>query len=292
MTGYERSRTFFNWAFENPDLVRPQHIAIYFFAQEHHNRLGSKDKFAFPSQMTMEAVGISQYKTYIKYFRELISFGFIEILQESKNQYSANIISLPHSINALPKNTKALDKAFIIHKAKQDQSNIQSEGEGDDISEGESDTSITKQINNKPINKETKKPISIFLDDETFKRGDISKMGPKGKIRHYWTEEQGEPWKPTYNKSVDYFIAKIRKKIKTDARNQGTIVEPSDDEIVHLFRQIAESSGNWHVSNHYCIDYWNDNFSKVTRAFKAPKRNGKISVAEAMANMDPEFLME
>ena len=29
-TQYELSRQFFDWAFENPDLVKPSHIAVYF----------------------------------------------------------------------------------------------------------------------------------------------------------------------------------------------------------------------------------------------------------------------
>lgn len=144
MTSYDLSRNFWNWAFENPEKIQPAHAAIYLFAVEHCNRLGWKDKFGFPSQMTMDAVGISKYQTYTKYFNELVEFGFIKMIQKSKNQYSANIISL---MCALPKNGKALDKAFIKHGVKH------SEGEG--VSEGksnhESEGSIIKQYNQEPL---------------------------------------------------------------------------------------------------------------------------------------------
>jgi len=145
LNSYELSRRFFDWCFENPDLVCPDHVAIYFFAIEHCNRLGWKDKFGFPSQMTMEALGIKKHQTYIKYFRELIEYGFIKLIQESKNQYSANIISLQ---TAMPENGKALDKALIKHGAKQTESTGQSTGQ--------SKVHIDKQeTNNKePINKE------------------------------------------------------------------------------------------------------------------------------------------
>jgi len=123
MNGYELSRNWFDWSFENPELVSPSHTAIYFFAIEHCNRLGWKDKFGFPSQLAMDAIGIKKHQTFIKHFTDLIDWGFIKLIQKSKNQYSANVISL---ISALPKNGKALDKALVTHEAKQSQSNGQS----------------------------------------------------------------------------------------------------------------------------------------------------------------------
>ena len=112
---YELSRNFWNWAFDNPEKIKPNHSAIYFFAIEHCNRLGGKEKFGFPSQMTMEAIGIKKHQTYIKYFNELVDYGFFKLIEKSKNQYSANIISL---IRATPKKGKALDKANIKHRTK------------------------------------------------------------------------------------------------------------------------------------------------------------------------------
>jgi hypothetical protein len=40
MNGYDLSRNFFDWCFENPEKVSPNHSAIYFFAIEHCNRWG------------------------------------------------------------------------------------------------------------------------------------------------------------------------------------------------------------------------------------------------------------
>lgn len=130
MNSYELSRNWFDWCFENPEKINPNHTAIYFFALEHQNRLGGKEKFGFPSQMAMEAIGIKKHQTYIKYFNELIEFGFIKLIEKSKNQYSANIISISQ---AMTKKGKALDKAFIKHVAKQTESN------------GQSNSSIDKQ---------------------------------------------------------------------------------------------------------------------------------------------------
>lgn len=123
MNGYDLSRNWFNWCFENPELVRPIHSAIYFFAIEHCNRLGWKDKFGFPTSMAMEALGIKKWHTYINALNDLIEWKFIKLIEKSKNQYSSNIITI---ISASPKNGKALDKALSKHRAKQGQSTGQS----------------------------------------------------------------------------------------------------------------------------------------------------------------------
>ena len=123
MTSYELSRNYFDWCFENPEKISPNHTAIYFFAIEHCNRLGWRDKFGFPTQMAMDAIGIKKNQTYTRYLNELVDFGFIKMVQKSTNQYSANIISL---ISAKPKNGKALDKAIVRHGVKQTESMWQS----------------------------------------------------------------------------------------------------------------------------------------------------------------------
>ena len=156
-TGYELSRQWFDFSFENPELIKPIHTAIYFFACEHCNRLGGKEKFGLPSIMTMEAIGVKSHNTYMKAFNDLIEWGFIELHQKSKNQYSANIIGISKYNKALD---KALDKAFIKHDTKQSESTIQST---DDI-----DKPIT--INNKPINK---KKIDLDVIDLDVKCKDL-----------------------------------------------------------------------------------------------------------------------
>jgi len=115
MNSYDLSRNFWNWAFDNPEKISPNHAAVYFFAIEHCNRLGWKEKFGFPSQMTMDAIGIKKHSTYIRYFNDLVEFGFFELIQKSQNQYSSNIICLT---NAMPKKGEAMDKAILNHRDK------------------------------------------------------------------------------------------------------------------------------------------------------------------------------
>lgn len=140
MNSYELSRKWFDWSFENPELISPNHSALYFFAIEHCNRLGWRKKFGFPTEMAKDAIGIKSYKTYINTLNDLVSWGFIEMVERSKNQYSANIIALVEFTEALD---KALDKAMLKHVSKQDESTCQSTDE--------SIVSIDKHINIKPI---------------------------------------------------------------------------------------------------------------------------------------------
>ena len=150
MNGYELSKGWFDFAFENPEKINPSHSAIYFFAIEHCNRMGWKTKFGFPSQMAMDAVGIRKNETYIRYFNDLVEWGFFELIERSRNQYSANIIRLGH---AHPKNGEALGKAIRKHGGKQTDST--------GVSTGESKGSIDKPITLEPNNLKTEKQKSV-----------------------------------------------------------------------------------------------------------------------------------
>lgn len=120
MNSYELSRTWFDWCFENPEKINPNHSALYFFAIEHCNRLAWKSKFGLPTEMAKEAIGIKSYKTYIKTLNDLVDWGFIKMIEKSKNQYSSNIVALVKNDKALD---KALDKAISKASKKQVKSN-------------------------------------------------------------------------------------------------------------------------------------------------------------------------
>lgn len=137
MNGYDLSRKWFDWCFENPERISPNHTALYFFIIEHCNRLGWKAKFGLPTTMVKEAIGIRSYNTYINTLNDLVDFGFVVMIEKSKNQYSSNIVALSNFDKA---HDKALDKALIKHTTKQVEST------------SKSIVSINKQetINNKP----------------------------------------------------------------------------------------------------------------------------------------------
>ena len=159
MNSYELSRNWFNYCFDNPEKVKPAHTAVYFFSIEHCNRLGWKEKFGFPSQMVMEAVGIKNWRTYSKVLNDLVDFGFIKMIEISKNQYSSNIIAIVKNTKAP---TKALDKALQKHSTKQGQSTV----------------SIDKQLNKEQV---TTISVETFL--LWFNKKKELNNGVKGKFK-------------------------------------------------------------------------------------------------------------
>ena len=192
MNGYELSRNFWNFAFDNPEKVRPYHIAIYFFSIEHCNRLGWKKKFGFPTSMVMEATGIKSYNSYKKYFDDIVDWGFFDVIEYSKNQYSSNIIALSLKEKALD---KALDKALIKHGTKQ----------------SESTCSIDKQETSKQINKEQAPPsleeVILYFDENGYTKESATKMF------EYYEESRkprGRVWKDGRGNTVKNWKQKAR----------------------------------------------------------------------------------
>lgn len=175
---YTLSRNFFDWSFENPEKITPSHTALYFFAIEHCNRLGWKEKFWFPSQMAMEAIGIKSYNTYSKVFWELVEWKFFSIIQKSVNQYSANIIAISKNDKAT---NKALDKALIKHKWKQHESTSESNDSIDIQDTNVPDTNI--QYTNTNVWEQ-----ALELVKEDFWNKDINELLEtiKGQVEFLW----------------------------------------------------------------------------------------------------------
>lgn len=143
MNAYELSRNWFDWCFENPEKINPNHSAMYFFIIEHCNRLGWKEKFGLPMQMTKDAIGISNYRTFSKTFNDLVDWGFIVLHKKAVNQHSSNVVALAKNAKA---KSKALDKAMLMHSQKQVRDTV----------------CINKQYNQEHINKETKDSVFSF----------------------------------------------------------------------------------------------------------------------------------
>jgi len=206
MDSFTLSRNWFNFSFENPELIKPSHSAIYFFAIEHCNRLGNKDKFGLPTTMVMEAIGIKSYNTYIESFNNLVDWGFIKLIEKSKNQYSSNIIALSNNSKA---HDKALDKAFIKHASKQSEST------------GESIDSIIKQETNKQINNSA----CLFKNSE-YSNFDLFKNQFKGTefekadLKHYY--ESFMDWSESKNKKMTNWIATVRGGMRRD-KSEGKL---------------------------------------------------------------------
>lgn len=234
MNSYDLSRAFWNWAFDNPEKISPNHAAIYFFSVEHCNRLGWKTKFGLPSQMVMDAIGIKKHSTYIRYFNDLVEFKFFSLIQKSKNQYSSNIISLT---SALPKKGEALDKAISKHVAKQTESN------------GQSKRSIDKPLNKEPLNNKKDIEIGLFLDwfNEVVK----IKTGNKGKFRTLTDTDYNNLVKVKKVYSTDDFNCAVDNLYLSDWAKDNNMRTPSHFLRVENFNKYLnqESNSYIHIDN-------------------------------------------
>jgi hypothetical protein len=183
MNSYDLSRKWFDWTFENPERINPNHTALYFFIIEHCNRLGWKEKFGLPTTMAKEAIGIRSYNTYINTLNDLVEFGFVKLIEKSKNQYSSNIVALSNFDKA---HDKALDKALIKHGTKQ----------------RESTDSINK--------KETKEQIYIpeFTEFLQFAIEQISNID-KDEVKLKYESWKVNNWKDGNNKQIKNWKTKL-----------------------------------------------------------------------------------
>lgn len=138
--GYELSRAWFDFAFENPSKVSSGHTALFMWLCEINNRLGWVSEFQITAGECMNGMSCKSYKTYKKALDELILFGFVKMVKQSVNQYQCNIIGLVNNTEA---STNALTKSLLKHLPKQVQSTDQSTSH---IHKPET----KKQVNKKP----------------------------------------------------------------------------------------------------------------------------------------------
>lgn len=245
MNGYELSRDWFDYCFENPEHIKPIHTAIYFFAIERCNRMGWKSKFGLPTDMTMEALGIGSYNTYIKAFNKIVEWGFITLIQKSKNQYSSNIIALSKNDKAID---KALDKALTKQTTKQSESTIQS------------NDSIDKQTNNKQLNKEqTNKGAFDFEKNKSFikkiceqfsQTGEAREMKVYSFLKNLHNQNKLEEFKIQTDAYFNY-------KTKSEEKIHSWLGFQSDWESVdwkHKLGQLETSNEKTESNNQYFVE--------------------------------------
>jgi uncharacterized short protein YbdD (DUF466 family) len=153
--------------------------------------------------MVMEAVGIKNWRTYSAILKELVEFGFIEMVEISKNQYSSNIIAIVKNTKAT---TKALDKALqkhsTKHSTKQRQSTVSIDIQQTRNNNTRANTSATKTIEQRE--KEFYSKIS-----EHWKKShpDMAKEEVR-EFFDYWTERGDNDKKMRYEKEKTFGISR------------------------------------------------------------------------------------
>ena len=225
MNGYELSRNWFDWCFENPEKIKPNHTALYFFAVEHCNRLGWKKKYGMPTTMAMEAIGIKSYNTYINTLNDLVEWGFISMVQRSKNQYSANIVALSNFDKALD---KALDKAFIKHGTKQ----------------SESIDSIDKQETSKTfkqVNVPTREEVEKEICNNLFIRGIASVSFPVEDLaQRFHDNYESKSWEIN-GQRIYKWKPKLNQWISEELKNKSSSLETQEEKEAREFMEMVNA---------------------------------------------------
>ena len=111
--GYKLTRAWFDFAYEKKE-AKAIHTALYLWIVEVNNKCAWKDEFGLPTSHAMEVLSIANKKTYYDTLKDLQTFGFITIVQESQNQFTACIVSLKKE-NGEVKNRSALSSAMFQH---------------------------------------------------------------------------------------------------------------------------------------------------------------------------------
>ena len=205
MNGYELSRYWFDWAFENPDLVTSNDTALYMWLIEKNNRCGWSDKFSVSSTESMSACGFKTYPPYKKSFDRLVEYGFVLIVTKSINQFKSNVIALPKNDKAIK---KALDKASLKQTIKHVESNQESTFD-----------------NNKQDKQETKETLKL---DKLFNPFDYL-------ISYGATDDMIKGW---------FDVRKKKKGVNSEIAMQGFIreVEKSKQDINAVLKKCIEKS--------------------------------------------------
>ena len=117
MNLYELMKAWFEFAAEN-DKFRSSHTALFFFCVDLNNRLAWIEVFGLPTYETATYLGMSP-NTFRKVFDDLINENIIKLVKKSKNQFTANQISMGEAYQNLLKLSKSKYKAFVKAQLKQ-----------------------------------------------------------------------------------------------------------------------------------------------------------------------------
>lgn len=168
---------FWKWSGDHPEKVNPTSTAVYFYILHIANSLNWRESFSLSSTQIMNGCGIANYKTYKKHFDELIENGFVKIVQQSKNQYCANVIALVKNTEA---HTKALPNQVPQHNLGTYQSNDYNHKTIEDLQDSKDCLDIyPDSIESNPV---TIQPDSIQLYTPTFEK---KKVPPKKKDHRF-----------------------------------------------------------------------------------------------------------
>ena len=245
MNGYELSRNWFDFAFENNSKITANHGILFFWLIEINNRLGWAKEFQITAKECMQGMGCHSYNTYKKCLDDLIKWEFIVLKRKAVNQFQTNIIALSNNNNPL---YKAMDKALTKHGTKQSESTVQSTGD------------IHKPITYKPINYKNKGK-HLFINSEYYDLNKfIIKIESKEKYVCFDSEyyhESAINWSEQGNMKKDW-IATIRNWMLRDVKDEKPKLKR---EFELKFKQNGKQTYTDKLREYLNRDYRNEDFT-------------------------------
>jgi hypothetical protein len=271
--GYEYVKAWFDFAFENPDKITPGHTAMFVWFAELKGRLGDPEKFASPASQTMNAIGLKSYNTYKKIFSDLVNYGFVTMVTESRNQYTACIIALSKFEEA---HNKALDRALDLphqNLTKQEICPIKICESTDSIIK----EVYIKEVDNKELNKLDDFKLSELFPSTSKPKGKSSskqkkESTPATKIfiacRDFWLTEIHPGWMFTAatGGSLKSIIAKLSKQVRLKNKDS------TDEDIINSFKVLCHKLPEWYQDKD--LQVINSKFNEVITQI-IQNRNGK-----------------
>lgn len=94
LNGYSLTKGWFEFVLDHPGTINASHTSLYLVLIEINNRLDWRENFAITSSECMALMPCSSRTTFSKCLKDLVDWGFVDIVIKSSNQYSANVISL------------------------------------------------------------------------------------------------------------------------------------------------------------------------------------------------------
>ncbi len=219
LTGYEVEKAFIELALKQPNR-KPIHFGLFYWISSLNNRLNWTDEFGLPTDHTMEVLGIKNYRTYKATLVDLESWGAIEVIEWSKNQYTSTTVKITLNncsgkkvqsiVQSIVQSTaEALPKAITKAKPKQSQSTVQS------IATINKPTN-QQPSNHKPKTKEVKENI-LFPDEKKeielkFGKSQFLELFNKLKMKARNSKRKTSAISDNAEKNLNKLIAKGMKK--------------------------------------------------------------------------------
>lgn len=171
--------------------ITPTHTALFFFCLDLNNRLAWKEVFGLPTLETSEYLNISP-NTLRKALNDLVRLNIIKMVKKSKNQFSANQISMGLAYQNLLKLSKGNYLAFVKAQQKQLSSNCAIDIHNNNNTSIHNNIKEEEQIKNLPERKVKKYDFTEF-GDFANKCTPIVKLFPEEIVKNL-TDKQKYEW--------------------------------------------------------------------------------------------------